>query len=368
MLQLFVLLFYLWRLSGMEFFQHLQAVRWTLLVGSFSAGLTGTVVRSLRRQIILRPVQHYSLLDLTAQGLCGIRQKLHLIPERPYQRLSQSLIEQSGVPYHVSRVFLAFDRGMDAAAIVLLFWFGMLAAGRGVILSLAVGCGFSIALIMAIPGEGLEQQGNAFTEAVRERFGCGLPLRGKLLLRRIRMVTAPVGRGGNDIAVCALLTMAAAGLDLLTLKLTADAVHLSIQSVDMIPVYLFLYLMWSFPGAPGVPGLSEIVLIRLMSRSGWTFEAAAVSLFIVHCAWQICLEWASSALTAAGGMNHYNKPVLLRIKMNAILFPCCAVPKTPAHMEPCLKNKAGLEYRWIDRLARSRRQMQGRHEQTPVSG
>ena len=170
------------------------------------------------------------------------------------------------------------------------------------------------------------------------------------------------------MVVCVMLTMAAAGLDILTLKLTVEAVHLSIRPSDWVSVYLFFCFLWSFPGAPGVPGLSELVLIRLMSRAGWTFEGAAVSLFIAHCTWQICLEWASAVLTAAGGMTQYDKPVLLRIKMNAVLFPGCAVPKTPAHMEPCLRTNTGLEFGWIDRLARSRRQMQSRHEQTPVSG
>jgi hypothetical protein len=319
--QVFIFLCILVKCPEIYLIEQSVRINWIMLTCALAAAMLGIFFRSLRLRVLLRPVQCYPLTDLVLGSLNGLCVKM-LGGRRYLRHLCKRLQLKSGVPTQVSMTYLAMDRLMDyASAAILTVMLCLMGRNAGVfslvILIIGVTIGiFSFVLFTA--GVCLSGRQGSNSRICARSPGSMLTKLRSIMFERLQLVTRPVGRRKQDLPAVILLTLFALSADLSGLWFAAQAVRLSGSTINLIMVYLFLFSMYQLPVFPGLPGLSDVLVLAGLKQIGILSSEIGLQVLTVHTGYFLVLGLGSVISTVHGsdqkGLPTFNQPKLSSIR------------------------------------------------------
>ncbi len=285
--QIFFFMCILGNCPGKYLVEQSAHINWMMLSCVLAAVLFGIIFRMLRLRVMFRPVQCYPLNDLVVESLNGLCVKM--LGGRCYLRqLCRRLQLRSGVPAQVSMTYLVMDRLMDcASAVILTVMLCLIGRDAGVfslvilIIGLTVGI---ISFVLFAVGVCLPGRQGSNIRICELSPGSMLTKLRSIMFERLRSVTRPVGRRKQDLPAVILLTLFAVSADLSGLWFAAQAVRFSVSAIKLIQVYLLLFSMFSLPVFPGLPGLSDVLVLTALKQIGVLSPEIAFQVLTVHTA------------------------------------------------------------------------------------
>ncbi|MBN1265755.1 MAG: flippase-like domain-containing protein [Anaerolineales bacterium] len=311
--QIIILAFYLKPITILGLIGALKDVNWMMLLTSIPVALVGVFIRSARRRIILRPIHHYPLSDLTSETIIAINKKLYH-PERYVMRqLSQVLQRKSGVPGSVSIPYLLLDRVFDFTA-------GFLITLAAVCIAQTFSLGLRIFLVIGLILLNLIVAtifilAHYSRNKLRLGYQSPVPLKTAvrdvfpIICESLRMITQPIGRRKRDIPMAVLFTSTAIITDMITLFIAAKAVSLSMTLPVLFLYYAFLLIMWLLPGFPGFPGLADFLSLWFLRLLGVPLAVSAIPILIVHCVYVSGAIWVAGSSRIIRGIRDLNRAI-----------------------------------------------------------
>jgi len=264
----------------------LGQARWTLVLLAAAIGLSGSLVRSVRWRMILRPVALVPLLDLWLISMASSLVNF-VIPVRSGEVARGLLLKQRHkVSIATSLPTVAVDRSFDLLAVLMLVAAGALLGVRleGELSAVLVVGGivllaFALFVILAIWARSYLM---LVAERLMPRF-IGPSLRQRLLGILEGLITGftTIGRRPRDLASLLGLSMAAALIDASMFYYLFVSVGAVLPPAVVVTGYSLFVVTFLVPGAPGYVGSMEAFgsLIFGALGAGQALAASMVVLF-----------------------------------------------------------------------------------------
>jgi uncharacterized protein (TIRG00374 family) len=297
-----------WAVDLREVGRTLSQARWILILLAAAIGLSGSLVRSVRWRMVLRPLTLVPLLDLWLISMASSLVNF-VIPVRSGEVARGLLLKQRHtVSFAASLPTVAVDRSFDLLAVLMLVAVGALLGVRleGELSAVLVVGGivllaFALFVILAIWARSSLM---SVAERLMPRF-LGPSLRQRLLGILEGLITGftTIGRRPKDLVSLLGLSMAAALIDASMFYCLFVSLGAVLPPAIVFTGYSLFVVTFLVPGAPGYVGSFEAFgsLIFSALGAGQTLAASVVVLF--HALNALILGLSGSAAMWALGFS-----------------------------------------------------------------
>jgi hypothetical protein len=297
-----------WAVDLPEVGRTLSQARWILVLLGAAIGLSGSLVRSVRWRMVLRPVALVPLLDLWLISMASSLVNF-VIPVRSGEIARGLLLKQRHkVSIAASLPTVAVDRSFDLLAVLILVAAGALLGVRleGKLSALLVAGGivllaFVLFVILAI-------WARSYLMLVAERLMpkfVGPSLRQRLLGILEGLITGftTVGRHPKDLVSLLGLSMAAALIDISMFYCLFVSLGAVLPPAVVVTGYSLFVVTFLVPGAPGYVGSFEAFGSLIFSALGAGQAVAASVVVLYHALNAVILGLSGGAAMWALGFS-----------------------------------------------------------------